>query len=336
MAKLHDLKYPIFAVVLTVAAFFVFKLLLGGQAPQYASEIAAAVFGGLLTIVVTAIMLHKQTEVDMKKDRSAKMLEAKLALYEKLMEEVGQILSGTSEAKPDGAEAEERPSTKNIRDHVVAVQVLSQRLAVLGSISVVESFSEFAAVFAKAARDDKLNDREKDELLDALGRISVQMHADILAGEEKEEFEVKANRDRFVDAVTRNVNSLKTKAITQQGFLDACDERERAYFESLVASLEQDGWTVTPRTSGLTVTSRAGTPMLWCFPSKAKRNMELHRENIPATAIGEVLAVLKSLSVADDRLAGGKRIAFRTSEVPLDQLMRIMKAIGEAAEAEAA
>ncbi|MEI6503700.1 MAG: hypothetical protein WCP21_22045, partial [Armatimonadota bacterium] len=284
--------------------FELFRLLLSGNGPAYATEIAAAVFGGLLTIVVTAIMLQKQSDVDMRKDRNAAMLGARLGLYGGLIEELGAILAAD-----------------DITQHIVAVQVLNQRLALLASKDVVQSFSVFAAKFAEAAKDGKLNDKEKDGLLEALGEMSIHMRVDILSGDELHEFA--KVRDEFRGIVTRNVNSLKTKAITQQGFIEACSGDERPYFEQLVGFLEEEGLRFEMGTKGMSVRSGEGKPVLWAFPSDAKRSIELLRENLPEGAASEILAILTANGIGQDRL-DKKRVGFRPAEIRIEELKRLL------------
>jgi len=304
MRKRFDIVLLLLAIVLTVCAFELFRLLLSGNGPAYATEIAAAVFGGLLTIVVTAIMLQKQSDVDMRKDRNAAMLGARLGLYGGLIEELGAILAAD-----------------DITQHIVAVQVLNQRLALLASKDVVQSFSVFAAKFAEAAKDGKLNDKEKDGLLEALGEMSIHMRVDILSGDELHEFA--KVRDEFRGIVTRNVNSLKTKAITQQGFIEACSGDERPYFEQLVGFLEEEGLRFEMGTKGMSVRSGEGKPVLWAFPSDAKRSIELLRENLPEGAASEILAILTANGIGQDRL-DKKRVGFRPAEIRIEELKRLL------------
>lgn len=316
MKNRNDVFYLLLAVVLTVCGFFLFRLLLGGDAPDYATEIAAAVFGGLLTIVVTAIMLQKQSEVDMRKDRNAAMLGARLGLYDGLIEELGAILAADE-----------------ITQHIVAVQVLNQRLALLASKDVVQAFSVFAKKFAEAAKDGKLNDKEKDGLLDALGEMSIHMRVDILSGDELQEFS--KVRDAFKGIVTQNVNSLKTKAITQQGFIEACNGDERPYFEQLVGFLEDEGLRFEMGTKGMSVRSGEGKPVLWAFPSDAKRSIELLRENLPEGTAPDVLAILIANGIGQDRL-DKKRVGFKPAELPIDKLKKLlllMRSVGDVAAA---
>jgi len=304
MRKRIDIVLLLLAIALTICAFELFRLLIAGEMPDYAKEISAAVLGGLLTIVITAIMLQKQSEVDMRKDRNAAMLTAKLDLYGGLMEELSEILSD-----------------EDITKHIVAVQVLNQRLAVLGSKDVVEAFSTFAKGFAEAARDGKLNATEKDGLLEALGKMSIHMRVDILSGDELAEFS--QVRGEFEKAVTSNVATLGTKAITQDGFLEACAGEERPYFQEMVSFLETENMAFEMGTKGMSVKSGEGKSVLWAFPTTAKRSIELLRDGLPAAVAGEALAILTTNGIAQERL-DKKRVAFRPAELPVDELKRLL------------
>jgi len=319
MRNRTDIVLLLLAIILTVCGFLLFRLLIAGKTTDYAKEIASAIFGVLLTITITAIMLQKQSAVDMRKDRNAKMLEAKLKMYDDLIGGLGNILAAD-----------------DVTDYIVPVQVLNQRLALLGDQDVVESFSKFASRFARAARaakdrsSGKLTDREKDELLEALGEMSVDMRVDVLSGEELQEFE--SQRDKFRAIVTSNVNSLKTKAITQQGFIEACSDEERPYFLGLVNFLEEEGLKFDMRTKGLSVKSGEGKSVLWAFPSETKRGLELLRENLPEAVAGDVLAILTANGIGEDRLEK-KRVGFKPAEIPLDETKKLLQLVKQGVDA---
>lgn len=331
MAKLPDLRYSLYAVVLTVLGFFVFRLLLSGQAPDYATEISAAVFGGLLTIVITAIMLQKQTEVDMKKDRNAKMLEAKLGLYEKLMEEVGQILSGTG-GNPDEADGDRA----DIMDHLVAVQVLNQRLAVLGNDEVVDRFSAFATKFAEAARlakgrkGQRLTDAEKDGMLAALGEMSVQMRLDVISEEERRRYDDKKVMAAFRKSVVNNVNTLRNQLTTETSFLESCDDADREYFTTLLRFLKENGFKVNWRTVGFSAALPGdGRAVLHGFPTGHKRKLVLLRGNVPSDVNIDLVMRAKTAG-RDLGETEEKQIAFET-DVTVSALCDLLATIAEKA-----
>lgn len=332
---MEKLMNPLYAVILTVLGFLVFRLLLSEEAPDYATEISAAVFGGLITIVITGVLLQKQSDVDMRKDRNAKMLEAKLALYEKLMEEVGRILSGTGGGSPDEADGKKT----DIMDHLVAVQVLNQRLAVLGNDKVVERFSAFASKFAEAARLAKgrkgqlLTAAEKDGMLAALGEMSVEMRLDVISEEERKEYDNPKVLDAFRESVISNTNTLRNQLTTEKSFLGSCDEDDRQYFTDLLRFLKDNGFGVNWRTVGFSVSlPDDGGAILHGFPTGHAKKLVLLRDNVPAGMdIGLITRKKAARSGgpgADE--ADAKQIGF-TTDVAVSDLYNLLASIAEKA-----
>ena len=69
-----------FAAVLFVVAFLTFRSFIGTDDNPYAHEIAAAFLGTLLTVIVTALLLRKQTISEESKEKNVKIYEAKLGI----------------------------------------------------------------------------------------------------------------------------------------------------------------------------------------------------------------------------------------------------------------
>lgn len=313
MPKLKNLTNPLYAVILTVLGFLVFRLLLSGQAPDYATEISAAVFGGLLTIVITGVLLQKQSDVTIRQERNAKMLEAKLTLLKDLMDELKEILTG-----------------ENIEKQVVAVQILSQRVTALSGIEVVRSFNGFAAEFARAAADNKLEEAEKNALLDALGKVSIEMRKDMLAADELERF-TRTEEKGFREIATKNLEVLKRKPTTQGGFLEACSPEDRKYYEDLLRFLNGNEFTLDWGTVGFSTRPPGmGPAVLQCYPTASRKSLVILKANLPRGFSSDILARLESTKAPKEG-AERKEIGLRTSEVTVSELCDLLRSIAEAA-----
>jgi hypothetical protein len=67
----------------------------------YTGEIAAAFFGGIVTIIITALLLHKQTEVEMNKERNVRILDEKISAYNELISVVEKVLEESKMQRSD-------------------------------------------------------------------------------------------------------------------------------------------------------------------------------------------------------------------------------------------
>lgn len=299
MRKPSDLLMLALAVLLTAGGYMTFRVLLSGEMPDYASEIAAAVFGGLLTIVVTAIMLQKQSDVDMRKDRNSAMLGAKIELYGELLETLKGIVSADTVSEAE----------------TVHVQILNQKLAVLGGEKVVEAFRGFAERFAAGAKDAKLSDDEKADLLTASGVMAVQMRRDLLSREELPDFDEK----RFSELVTANLKALPSPKTTPEGFLTYCDEEEKEYFGALLSFLAEQDMRTDMGTKGFSVWPNGTVSVLRCYPTEVTRRNQFRLGELPEDLRAELTTQLRDAGLPADRFAKAM-VAFSPSELPVEDL----------------
>lgn len=308
MRKAQDSKILLLlAVPFTIAAYFVFRLLLSGKAPEYATEIAAAVFGGLLTAGVTMILLNEQTKVEMRKEHSTAILNAKLEVYNDLMGEVQGLLSKDSVEPGD----------------VVTVQMLNQKLAAIGGIHVVGGFQAFNTKFAEVTRDKKLSDDDKNQLLATVANMSVAMRLDLLSPDELRGFDRKA----FEATIESNVKTLPTPKTTPDGFLDLCNEDEREYFSTLLSRLDECAMRYDMGIKGFSVWSGEGKSVLQCYPTQTKRRNQFVVEGLSGSVRQEIEQALKA------RLPGErfdkKNVAFSCAELGVEDLCGLLTLIQE-------
>jgi hypothetical protein len=72
------------AIALAVALYFLFGLFLGPNSPDYANAIAAAFMGALVTVVITMVLLNRQSEAELLKERNVEVLRKKIEIYDGL------------------------------------------------------------------------------------------------------------------------------------------------------------------------------------------------------------------------------------------------------------
>jgi hypothetical protein len=156
------------AIGLAIASYLMFRTMITDQSPPYAVEIASALMGGLVTVVITAVLLQKQSEVEMRRERNARMLDAELAAYGTPMDKIEELLSRGGEVG---------------RGQLVGMQMLHQRLTYTAGEEVVEAFRELADAFTRAAVDRKVTDAEMNSLLEKAGVLGVAMRKDLLTEE---------------------------------------------------------------------------------------------------------------------------------------------------------
>ncbi|HEC06119.1 MAG TPA: hypothetical protein ENJ12_04675, partial [Thiolapillus brandeum] len=97
----------------------------------FTQEIVLIILGTVATVLITAMLLNKQTEVELKKEQSIKFIELKSEIYMDFISHMEQLML-------DKAVTEQ--------DHV-RLQFLTHKLAMVASPAVLEQYQQFLEVF---------------------------------------------------------------------------------------------------------------------------------------------------------------------------------------------
>lgn len=81
----RDHIYLVVIVFLSIALMFTYK-------NDFFNELASGAIGTILTVVITMLLLNKQTETESLKDKSSKIFEKKLEIYDEFLKKLSQII----------------------------------------------------------------------------------------------------------------------------------------------------------------------------------------------------------------------------------------------------
>ena len=129
----------------------------------FTQEIVLIILGTIATVFITALLLNKQTEVEIEKEQSIKFLDLKAATYEKLLD--------LMESMSDEALLTDKDITK--------LQFVTHRLAIFASPAVLNEYNNFLKVVSELSKDGTLSN-DDHELSKALGKLTVQIRFDLL------------------------------------------------------------------------------------------------------------------------------------------------------------
>ena len=131
----------------------------------FTQEIVLIILGTLATILITALLLNKQTSVELEKEQSIKFIELKTETYQKLIDTI-----------------EEMVIHKDITsDDLTRLKFHTHRLAIFASPSVLEEYEYFLDVFNKMIAEDRhVSMNDEDILSEALAKLTVYIRADLV------------------------------------------------------------------------------------------------------------------------------------------------------------
>jgi len=135
----------------------------------FTQEIVLIILGTIATVFITALLLNKQSSVEIEKEQSIKFLDLKAQTYEKLLDLMEDMVSQNSISELD----------------ITKLQFITHRLAIFASPDVLNEYTGFLDFIKTVSKDGNLS-KDADVISQALGKLTIQIRFDLL-GENKEQ-----------------------------------------------------------------------------------------------------------------------------------------------------
>jgi len=152
------------AVVFVGGYFFIRLAYHFTDSMPFAQEIVLVVLGTLATILITAMLLNKQTSVELEKEQSIKFIELKTETYQRLIDTIEEIV----------AQQDLTPEMLN------KLRFNSHRLAIFASPSVLDEYEHFLTIFNQGKEDNHISLQDAESISRALAKLTVYIRADLL------------------------------------------------------------------------------------------------------------------------------------------------------------
>ena len=150
----------------------------------YAQEIVLIVFGTIATILITAALLNKQSELELDKEHHIKIFELKSSIYLDLINFLEKIVTKGTVTKQE----------------LIYIEFLTHKISIVASEAVLKEYSNFIDVLNKVTDDKFISETDSDEISVALAKLSVKIREDLLQ-----------HKDESVDLeklIVKNVNKF--------------------------------------------------------------------------------------------------------------------------------
>ncbi len=129
----------------------------------FTQEIVLIILGTVATIFITALLLNKQTEVEIEKEQMVRYIELKTNTYQQLLDLL-----------------EEMSLLEKFTDkELIRLQFITHKLAVIASPDVIEEYHSLLSVIHNISID-KTFSGDLPKLHNSLGSLTVQIRNDIL------------------------------------------------------------------------------------------------------------------------------------------------------------
>lgn len=161
----QTLLYMVLTAVIFVGGYFFLRAAYHLSEPTpFTQEIILIVLGTIATVLITAILLNKQTEVELTKEQNIKFIELKSSIYLDLFNYLEKMLQHPEISERD----------------VVELQFLTHKLAISASPDVLNQYQNLLKVFSRSIGDHHFDYRERTDLHQALAQLTVQIRRDLI------------------------------------------------------------------------------------------------------------------------------------------------------------
>ncbi len=145
-----------------------FFLRLGYQVSDkmpFTQEILLIVLGTIATVLITAMLLNKQTSVELNKEQSVKFIELKTQTYQNLIDTLEEIVV-----------------CENITHReLMKLKFHTHRLAIFASPAVLKEYRNFLDVFDETVVKDKhVSMEDSGHISRALAKLTIYIRADLV------------------------------------------------------------------------------------------------------------------------------------------------------------
>ncbi len=182
LARLFDNRPVLFLLVLlTMAAgYLVFRYYydISDQFP-FAQEIILVFIGAVVTVLITALLINQQTELELRKEGRVLLLDLRAKIYSDIIEHVGCMIR--------------KPRLE--REDMATLRMLTHKLSMVAGAEVLHHFNRVLDEIEKGARDGSYSASEEDAVMRAVAELTFYMRRDLLGRIGDEEAEAGIWRD---------------------------------------------------------------------------------------------------------------------------------------------
>jgi hypothetical protein len=129
----------------------------------FTQEIVLIILGTIATVFITALLLNKQTAVEIEKEQNIRFLELKAQTYERLLDLIEDMTLADKLTQQD----------------ITKLQFITHRLSIFASANVLNEYNNFLNVISTISKDATF-ENDKKTLMNALGKLSTEIRFDLL------------------------------------------------------------------------------------------------------------------------------------------------------------
>lgn len=181
-ARIFDSRPIVLSLVLMTMAggYLVFRYYYDiSDTFPFAQEIILVFIGAVITVLITALLINQQTELELKKEGRVLLLDLRAQTYSDIIEHVGRMIR--------------KPRLE--RDDMAELRMLNHKLSMVAGPEVLSHFNKVLDEIEGGARDGIYSPAEQDAVMRAIAELTFYMRRDLLGRIDDAEVEAEIYRD---------------------------------------------------------------------------------------------------------------------------------------------
>ncbi len=191
------LLFLVLSILLIILSYLFFRYAYDfSDAWPFSQEVILAFVGAIITILITAVLLNKQTEMELRKEENIKYLELKSSIYMDLLDHLQKIFLAGEATEAD----------------IITLKFLNHKLALVADPEVLIQFENFIRTFTQLienpeeGEESEISEEEEDAIMRELARLTVAIRHD-LVGELDQQEDISLRR--IAQQIRRNSDILE-------------------------------------------------------------------------------------------------------------------------------
>lgn len=181
----------VFAAVAFIAGYMFLRLAYRvSDTMPFSQEFVLVILGTLTTVVITGLLLHKQSDFELSKDLSIKYIDLKSQIYLELISDIENLVGA------------QRLSARELNH----LEFLTHKIALVGAPEVLKAYGVFLAKISKAVKDKDISEADSELVSRQLGQLSIALRHDLLA-------HMNGDGDQLDDEVHRQIVTNSQQSI---------------------------------------------------------------------------------------------------------------------------
>ncbi len=192
LTKTNFIYLTLVAITFVGGYFFLRAAYYSSEQFPFTQEIILVILGTLATIMITALLLNKQTEVELRKEENIKYLDLKTQIYTQFLDQIEEMLGKVEITDRD----------------FLKLKAQTHKLSLIASERFLEQYRHFLSVFMESSEDSYFSTLDINKINDEIAKLCLEIRKDLLSESVSEEEPITRKVSRLI---LGNMRALKKK-----------------------------------------------------------------------------------------------------------------------------